>query len=73
MKFGVSSYSFSAYQRLSGCDYLAMCRMAKEMGYDGIEFIDLQPEIAKKEDVLEIAAEIREACCSYRPAWRLSP
>ena len=62
MKFGVSSYSFSAYQKLTGCDYVAMCHMAKDMGYDGIEFIDLLPEIGKKEDVFEIAADIRRAC-----------
>ena len=41
MKIGVSSYSFSKYMKATGCNYIDICNLAKEIGYDGIEFIDL--------------------------------
>ncbi len=41
MKIGVSSYSFSKYRRESGCSYVDLCRIAKEIGFDAIEFIGL--------------------------------
>ena len=62
MKIGVSSYSFSKYMRDTGCNYLAICDIAKEIGYDGIEFIDLKPEISGLEDVSAAAEQIREHC-----------
>ena len=34
MKIGVSSYSFKAYMKASGCNYLDLCDLAKAMGYD---------------------------------------
>lgn len=51
MKISVSSYSFSTYQRKTGCSYEEICRIAKEMGYEGIEFTEISPctvERAKK-------------------------
>ena len=59
MKVGVSSYSFSKYLQQTGCNYLKLCDLAKEMGFDGIEFTDLLPEVSGK-PALEAAAEIRE-------------
>ncbi len=61
MKIGVSSYSFSKYMKATGCNYIDICNIAKEIGYDGIEFIDLNPEISGK-DVMATAREIREHC-----------
>ncbi len=43
MKFSVSSYSFSAYRRKTKCSYLDICRLAKELGFEGIEFTELDP------------------------------
>ena len=61
MKVGVSSYSFSKYLQQTGCNYLKLCDLAKEMGFDGIEFTDLLPEVSGK-PALEAAAEIRAHC-----------
>ena len=37
MKIGVSSYSFSKYLADTKCGYEAICDIAKNMGFDGIE------------------------------------
>ena len=58
MKIGVSSYSFGKYMEHTGCDLLKVCELAKELGFDGIEFTDLP------EPQLENAARIREKCAS---------
>lgn len=57
MQIGVSSYSFNAYRSRTGCSYLALCDKAKELGFTGIEFVDLEGD-----DPLKTAAEIREHC-----------
>jgi len=64
MKIGVSSYSFNKYMKATeGITYLDVCRMAKEMGYDGIEFIGLDTEkYSHGESAVECAAEIRKYC-----------
>lgn len=61
MKIGVSSYSFSKYMKATGCNYLDICDLAKEMGFDGIEFTDLQSEVSGC-DALTAAKQIREHC-----------
>ena len=61
MKIGVSSYSFNHYMKATGANYIDICDLAKKIGYDGIEFIDLNPEISGK-DVMATAKEIREHC-----------
>ena len=61
MKIGVSSYSFSKYMKETGCNYLTVCDMAKEMGFDGIEFTDLMPEVSGCDDITA-AKQIREHC-----------
>ena len=62
MKIGVSSYSFSAYMRSTGCNYLDICDIAKQIGYDGIEFIDLKTEISGCKDDIETARQIKAHC-----------
>ena len=57
MKIGVSSYSFSQYRRESGCSYVDICHLAKEIGFDAIEFIGLDAE-----DPIAEAKVIRDAC-----------
>lgn len=57
MKIGVSSYSFRKYQKETGCSNLDLCDKAKELGFDGIEFIDL-----KCEDPIAEAKAIRTHC-----------
>ncbi len=57
MKLGVSSYSFSQYMSKTNCDYLHICNKAKEIGFEGIEFIDLNSE-----SPLKTAREIRKHC-----------
>ena len=57
MQIGVSSYSFAAYRKQTGCSYLALCDKAKELGFAGIEFVDLEGD-----NPLKTAAEIREHC-----------
>lgn len=63
MKLGVSSYSFSKYLSETKCGYIAICNMAKGMGFDGIEFINLRNEKwGENDDEFEIAARIRTHC-----------
>ena len=62
MKFGVSSYSFSKYMQQSGADYFAVCDLAKKMGYDAIEFIDLSLDVQPAASLTELAQAIRRHC-----------
>ena len=56
MKIGVSSYSYQKYRLASGCSYAALCHMAKDTGFDTMEFIGLEG------DPLAEADEIKETC-----------
>lgn len=62
MKIGVSSYSFSKYMRETGANYFKISDIAKEMGFEGIEFIDLSLEVQPAESQLALAKEIRAYC-----------
>ena len=62
MKIGVSSYSFAHYQRDTHASYLKLCDLAREIGFDGIEFIDLDPEYQPTADLCALADEIRAHC-----------
>ena len=65
MKIGVSSYSFSKYLTETKCGYLAICDIAKEMGFEGIEFVSLKNEKWGEDgDEFEIAARILEHCAN---------
>lgn len=59
MKIGVSSYSFAHYMSQTGADYLKICDLAAQMGYDAIEFVDLSEEISKK-PIEDTAREIAD-------------
>ncbi|MBO4379233.1 MAG: sugar phosphate isomerase/epimerase [Clostridia bacterium] len=62
MQIGVSSYSF-ARELKRGMTYFEACDQAAEMGYRGIEFIDLEPQYgAGITDIEELAVRIREHC-----------
>ena len=62
MKIGVSSYSFSKYMQATGANYIDICNIAKEYGFDGIEFIDLNLDYQPAESVTALAETIREHC-----------
>ena len=63
MKIGVSSYSFAKHLASSGCSYLDICDKAKELGFDGIEFIGLVNEkLGFTENPIVQAKKIREHC-----------
>lgn len=58
MKIGVSSYSFQQLISSGKETQLSIMKKAKEMGFDGIEFIDLSPSEGVSES--EYASMIRE-------------
>lgn len=61
MKLAVSSYSFSQYINKGKMTQLDVVRKAAEMGFSGIDFIDLMPnENPTFEDQLAYAAKIRQ-------------
>ena len=63
MKLGVSSYSFSKHLTATKCGYTAICDMAKEIGFEGIEFINLKNEKwGELDDEFVIAEKIRNHC-----------
>lgn len=63
MKIGVSSYSFAKHIRASGCSYIDICNLAKEFGFQGIEFVDLDfPSFNITDNPLACAKEIRAHC-----------
>ena len=62
MKIGVSSYSFQTLLKC-GMTYFEVCQHARDMGYDGIEFIDLDLAFAPGEDNVESLAKHLRAHC----------
>ena len=64
MKIGVSSYSFSKYMHDTGANYFKIADIAKEMGFEGIEFIDLSLDVQPAESQIALAKEIRAYCDS---------
>lgn len=63
MKLGISSYSYYNYMEKTGADYFAIAEIAKEQGFDGIEFLPL----AKREEdasVLDTAHALRDHCAN---------
>lgn len=59
MKFSVSSYSFQRLLNSGKYTQLDLINVAKEMGFDGIEFIDLMPTDGMSD--IEYAALLRDA------------
>ena len=69
MKIGVSSYSFAGYidelEENTGkkCDYFHLCDKAKELGFEGIEFVGLALKgLVEEGKELATAKEIRAYC-----------
>jgi sugar phosphate isomerase/epimerase len=63
MRLGVSNYSFESHVKKNGCDYTEICRLAREMGFEGIEFVALDSGVFKAgEDPAESAEKIKECC-----------
>lgn len=63
MKLGVSSYSFSKYLAATKCGYIEICNIAKEIGFSGIEFINLKSEKwGETGDEIETAIKIKNHC-----------
>ncbi len=60
MKIGVSSYSFQQLISSGAHTQKSIIALAKEMGFDGIEFTDLNTPDGMTEK--EYALEIREEC-----------
>ena len=62
MKFGVSVYSFSRLLK-AGKNYYEVCTMAAEMGYEAVDFIDLNLEYGCGEgDIPSLARNLRAHC-----------
>lgn len=59
MQLSVSSYSFAQYLKKGKMTLLETIDAAAEIGFSGIEFIDLPKELSKAEK-LELAAALRE-------------
>ena len=63
MKLSISSYSFSRYAKREKCGYKEICDLAKEIGFEGIEFINLDDKaLAIECEPLDEAKKIREYC-----------
>ena len=57
MKLGVSSYSFAKYMKQTGCGYFEIVPLAKELGFDAIEFLEITGE-----DPVATAKELKRRC-----------
>lgn len=62
MKIGVSSYSFHKYKNATGCDLFKIIDKAKEIGFNGIEFLNMDYYCAKDDDKLELAKKLKAYC-----------
>lgn len=63
MKIGVSSYSFSSYIKRTKCDYFHICDKAKALGFDGIEFVNLDfPGWNITDNPIKTAVQIKAYC-----------
>ena len=61
MKIGVSSYSLHQYIKADGNDLFDGIRKAAELGFEGIEFLDMSA-YAGEADPTEFAHRVRQAC-----------
>ena len=66
MKIGVSSYSFDRYLRENKCGYREIVRLAQQIGFAGVEFIDLlNPAWGIEGDEITLARAVRAAAEEY--------
>ena len=63
MKIGVSSYSYSHLMKATGADYFEVARIAKEQGFDAIEFLEIKKR-EQDETVLDTARALKEHCAA---------
>ena len=61
MKIGVSSYSYNHHMKATGADYFEVARLAKEHGFDAVEFLDIVKRPGD-EDEIETAKALRRYC-----------
>ena len=61
MKIGVSSYSYTHHMQATGADYFEVARLAKEHGFDAIEFLDITKR-EEDETVIDTAKALRKHC-----------
>ena len=61
MKIGISSYSYESYRSKTGADCFDIAKIAKQQGFDGVEFLpfDKRPEDA---NLLDTAKALRAHC-----------
>ena len=65
MKLSVTTYSFKKYIMNERCDYFKVCDIAKEIGFEGIEFINLDhKDFGITDNPLKTAKEIKSYCDS---------
>ena len=57
MRLGVSSYSFAKYMKQTGCGFFEIVPLAKELGFDAIEFLEIQDE-----DPVATAKKLKQHC-----------
>ena len=72
MKISVSSYSFGAYAQKEQLGVLGIMEKAKEMGFDGIEFVDsIVPDVETAQAIAAKAEElgIETLSASHRLPW----
>lgn len=63
MKLAVSSYSFESLKKKEGITQLDCVKKAKEMGFDGIEIVEIQPhDGSSKEDYAKKIREQADIC-----------
>lgn len=66
MKIGVSSYSFDRHLRETKCGYREIIRLARGIGFSGVEFIDLvNPAWGIEGDEIALARAVRAAAEEY--------
>ena len=62
MKIGISSYSFTKHMKNTGASYADICDIAKRVGFDGIEFTDLDTSHQAADSIEQLARDIRVHC-----------
>jgi sugar phosphate isomerase/epimerase len=61
MKIGVSSYSYAHYMNQTGADFFEIARIAREQGFDAIEFLPLTRR-EEDETLLDTARALKAHC-----------
>jgi len=62
MKIGVSTYSFFSYMQKTGATLPEVCTLAKEIGYEGIEFLNMNTDWERENFPEPLALALRAHC-----------